>query len=60
VRALRADLLAEHSDLDTRALDDASALRALGERARANRDRRARGQALEGLACALDPTSYAR
>ena len=58
VRALRTDLLAEHLALDTGAIDLAAALRAFGERARANRAARARGAPLEGLAWALEPAGY--
>jgi hypothetical protein len=58
VRELRGALLAEHLGLDTTALDDVAALRRFHDRARKNRDRRARGERLEGLAYALDPALY--
>ena len=58
VRELRCELLAEHLGLDTTALDDVAALRRFHDRARKNRDRRARGERLEALAYALDPALY--
>jgi phosphatidylserine/phosphatidylglycerophosphate/cardiolipin synthase-like enzyme len=58
VRDLRCDLLGEHLGLDTAALDDVAALRLFHDRARKNRERRARGERLEALAYALDPARY--
>ena len=54
-RALRVELLREHLGVDTHALDDVTALRRYREVAAANRERRARGDRLAGLAVALDP-----
>jgi phosphatidylserine/phosphatidylglycerophosphate/cardiolipin synthase-like enzyme len=59
VRALRCALLQEHVGRDTAHLDDRDALRLYREVARANRERRERGDALQGLAFALDPATYA-
>ncbi len=59
VRELRCELLREHLGRDTGHLDDREALRLYREVARENRARRERGAALEGLALALDPASYA-
>ncbi len=58
-RGLRVELLREHLGVDTSDADDLAALRRFAETARANRDRRARGEALQGLAIALDPATYA-
>jgi cardiolipin synthase len=60
VRALRCELLEEHTALDTSRLDDREALRKYAEIARANTARRARGEPMEGLAFALEPATYAR
>ena len=57
-RALRVTLLREHLDVDTDSLDDRAALAVFQEVARANRDRRRRGEPLQGLAVALDPARY--
>ena len=57
-RALRVNLLREHLGADTSGLDDASALARFGAVARANRERRAQGLPLEGLAFALEPATY--
>jgi cardiolipin synthase len=59
VRALRRELLLEHLGHDTDALDDRAALRLYREVARENTRRRASGEPHEGLAFALDPTTYA-
>jgi cardiolipin synthase len=59
VRALRRELLIEHIGHDTHDLDDRSALRLYREVARANTRRRTQGEAHEGLAFELDPTTYA-
>jgi phosphatidylserine/phosphatidylglycerophosphate/cardiolipin synthase-like enzyme len=59
VCAFRRDLLREHLGVDTAALDDRAAFRLYADVARANRDRRARGEPLQGLAVALDPARYA-
>jgi cardiolipin synthase len=59
VRALRQQLLLEHIGRDTGSLDDRAALRLYREVARANTARRARGEAHDGLAFALDPATYA-
>jgi phosphatidylserine/phosphatidylglycerophosphate/cardiolipin synthase-like enzyme len=58
VRALRVELLAEHLARDTAGQDDVSALRTYREVARANLDRRALWQPMEGLAYAIEPESY--
>jgi phosphatidylserine/phosphatidylglycerophosphate/cardiolipin synthase-like enzyme len=58
VRALRRELLREHLAMDTEDIDDRAALRLYREIAHANRDRRRRGEALRGLAVALDPAEY--
>lgn len=60
VRALRTQLIEEHTGIDTSAHDDRNALRLLGEHARANRDRRARRERMQGLAFAVDPSRFAR
>jgi phosphatidylserine/phosphatidylglycerophosphate/cardiolipin synthase-like enzyme len=60
VRALRVELLAEHLDLDTAVLDDATALRRFAVQARENQTRRARDEPGVGLAVAIDPEEYAR
>jgi phosphatidylserine/phosphatidylglycerophosphate/cardiolipin synthase-like enzyme len=60
VRALRRELLHEHTGADTAALDDRAALRLYAEHARKNAARRTRGEPLDGLAFALDPSTYAR
>ena len=57
-RALRCALLREHLGVDTADLDAAAALVRFREVARANRERRARGEPLQGLAFALDPARY--
>ena len=59
VRALRAELLREHLARDTSDLEDRAALRAFRDQGRANADRWARGEPLDGLAVALDPARYA-
>ncbi|ACY16576.1 phospholipase D-like domain-containing protein [Haliangium ochraceum] len=58
VRALREQLLGEHLARDTSAMDARAALRCFREVAQANRERRARGEALEGLAFAISPAEY--
>jgi cardiolipin synthase len=58
VRALRCALFDEHLGQDTRGLDDRAALRLYREIAVANRDCRARGEPLSGLAFAIDPAEY--
>jgi phosphatidylserine/phosphatidylglycerophosphate/cardiolipin synthase-like enzyme len=58
VRAFLRDLLREHLGEDTAALDDRAALRRYAAIARDNRDRLTRGEALRGLAVALDPKRY--
>jgi phosphatidylserine/phosphatidylglycerophosphate/cardiolipin synthase-like enzyme len=59
VRALRRALLREHLDRDTAALDARAALRLYRDVARKNAARRAAGDALDALAFALDPATYA-
>ena len=59
VKGLRCDLLREHLGRDTSELDDRAALRLYQELARANAQRRMRGEPLEGLAFELDLASYA-
>jgi phosphatidylserine/phosphatidylglycerophosphate/cardiolipin synthase-like enzyme len=58
VRSLRAELLEEHIGHDTRGLDDVAALALYRDVARENVRRRARSEALQGLAIALDPARY--
>ena len=59
VRALRAELFAEHLGQDTGALDDCAALAAFHRIARENHARRAAGDpAWQGLAFQLDPETY--
>jgi phosphatidylserine/phosphatidylglycerophosphate/cardiolipin synthase-like enzyme len=58
VRALRENLLLEHTGRDTHEMDDRSALRMYREVARENARRRDAGGAQEGLAFALDPATY--
>jgi len=58
VRALRTELLREHLDRDTSALDDRAALRLYRDLARSNTERWVRGERLDGLAVALDPACY--
>ncbi len=57
-RALRSALFREHLGVDTAALDERAALALFREVARTNRERRARGERLQGLAFALDPARY--
>ncbi len=60
VQALRRELLSEHLNLDTGALDDVAALRLYVETAWANAKRRQCGDAAwQSMAFALDPASYA-
>jgi len=58
VRAFRVELLAEHLGRDTSDLDDRGALSLYAEIARDNAARRARGDALSGLAFALEASTY--
>jgi phosphatidylserine/phosphatidylglycerophosphate/cardiolipin synthase-like enzyme len=58
VGALRRELLREHLGADTQELDDRAALRFYRDVACANRERRARGEALRGLAVAIEPGEY--
>ena len=57
-RSLRCALFREHLGVDTAALDERAALALFRDIARANRDRRVRGEPLQGLAFALDPARY--
>jgi phosphatidylserine/phosphatidylglycerophosphate/cardiolipin synthase-like enzyme len=57
-RALRAELFSEHLGVDTLDLDEPSALRMFRDVAAKNRERRARGEALQGLAYGIDPADY--
>ncbi len=59
VKPLRCDLLSEHLGVDTSRLDDRAAFALYREHARANAERRVRGEALKGLAFTMDPTRYA-
>ncbi len=59
VRALRCELFLEHTGHDTTSLDERSAHEVYRTVARANAQRRAKDARLEGLACALDPSTYA-
>jgi len=58
VRALRAELLQEHLGIDTSRMEDRDALALYREAARANAQARHRGEAMNGLAFALDPALY--
>jgi len=58
VKALRVELLLEHLDRDTAALDAADAMRLFHRLARSNDDRKAFWQPLAGLAYAVDPRDY--
>jgi len=58
VRRLRVALLQEHLALDTTELDDRAAFAHFRKLARENAARRARGDALHGLAFAIDPRTY--
>ena len=61
VRALRCRLLQEHLEEDTSLLNDRASLRRYREVARANALKRRDGNSdLQGLAVALDPTTYGR
>jgi len=59
VRALRDELFQEHLGRSASGLGDRAALDLFALVARENEQRRARGEAQEGLALALDPTTYA-
>lgn len=59
VKALRTELLLEHLGADTGSMDDRAALAHYRDVARANASRRSEGAPMEGLAFALDPTTYA-
>ena len=59
VRRLRVQLLQEHLEEDTSALDDRTALARYREVALANRDRRARGGPMQGQVFAIDPARWA-
>src|SRR5262249_54423268 len=58
VRALRAELLREHLGVDTTGTDLVSALRTFARQARANAERRRRGEALVGMAFTIDAETY--
>ncbi len=58
VKSLRRDLLEEHLGIDTSALDDRTALELYREIARANAERRAKGEEMAGLAFEIDPATY--
>jgi phosphatidylserine/phosphatidylglycerophosphate/cardiolipin synthase-like enzyme len=58
VRALREELVHEHTGRDTRGLDDRAALALYREVARENALRRTRGEIQDGMAFALDPATY--
>ncbi len=57
-RALRVALLREHLGVDTTGADVVASLRTFAHHARANAERRRRGDALRGLAYAIDPAMY--
>jgi len=59
VRALRVELLHEHLGIDTSRMEARDALALYREAARANAQARHRGEAMNGLAFALDPAMYA-
>jgi len=58
VRALRAELFAEHLGRDTSGLEAREALRLFRQLARSNADQRTLWRPLEGLAYAIDPRHY--
>lgn len=58
VRRLRVELLREHLDVDTAALDERAAFARYREVGRENAARRARGAPLQGLAFAINPRTY--
>jgi cardiolipin synthase len=58
VRALRVELLGEHLGVDTSGMEDRDALALYRKTARANAQARDRGEAMNGLAFALDPATY--
>ena len=58
VKELRDDLLKEHLGIDTGSLDARAAMARYREIARANAVKRTRGDALRGIAFALDPAKY--
>jgi cardiolipin synthase A/B len=58
VRALRGELLDEHLAIDTRDMTMRDAMKLYREMAQANMLKRKRGDAMQGLAFALDPTQY--
>jgi len=58
VRSLRVELLQEHLDLDTTEQDERAAFARYRQVARENAERKARGEALSGLAFAIDPRTY--
>lgn len=58
VHALRVELLQEHLGVDTSRMEARDALALYREAARANAQARHRGEAIRGLAFALDPASY--
>lgn len=58
-RQMRVDLLREHLGEDTSGMDDRAALALYRERARSNVARMVAGQAMDGLAFAMDPRGYA-
>jgi cardiolipin synthase len=58
VRALRAALLREHLGIDSTGTDVVAALQTFARQARANAERRARGDAPLGLAYAIEPAAY--
>jgi phosphatidylserine/phosphatidylglycerophosphate/cardiolipin synthase-like enzyme len=57
-RRFRNDLFKEHLDVDVTRLSDREAFSLFKETARKNTLRRVRGEALKGLAFALDPAHY--
>lgn len=57
-RVFRVELFAEHLQLDTSDLDDRAALQLFRDVATKNRERRERGEALHGLAYAIEPAEY--
>jgi cardiolipin synthase len=58
VQALRVELLHEHLGIDTSRMQDRDALALYREAARVNAQARHRGEAMNGLAFALDPALY--
>ena len=59
VKALRRDLLLEHLNTDTGSLGDREAFELYREVCLANRERRVRGEPMQGNVFAMDPARWA-